>query len=256
MMTRIDFKPVRRCGKCNHLIPADLNDCPYCHGEEEPTSYPRHEATRQEVVKQTERQPMDPKTKKRLLAMGGIALLAIIAGVLIWHFIANAPISDDSLELAEEEVSVVESRQPPSDLVVSSHISMCINLYKDRDTKDAFFQALQYNRGGSDEVYDYWARGFSFNLEDSKPKGVKPSSSLVMLSKTSQEVLLVFFDNKVLNEARKSLEGLLYKRVDDPNDNVLETYTNANTSFPIVEISEESDDNNVVYLIHFCDNKE
>lgn len=78
-MTIIDFQPVKRCPKCGRLIPQHLDTCPYCQGD---YSFRRPEAAPESVI--TPRQPMDPKTKKRILL--GIAGAAII-GLIIWGVI-------------------------------------------------------------------------------------------------------------------------------------------------------------------------
>lgn len=78
-MTIIDFQPVKRCPKCGRLIPQHLDTCPYCQGD---YSFRRPEAAPESVI--TPRQPMDPKTKKRILF--GIAGAAII-GLIIWGVI-------------------------------------------------------------------------------------------------------------------------------------------------------------------------
>lgn len=77
-MTFIDYQPVKRCPKCGRLIPENLDTCPYCEGDytfERPMREPDDETTR--VIKP--RQPMDPKTKKRILyGIGGAAILGLI----------------------------------------------------------------------------------------------------------------------------------------------------------------------------------
>lgn len=78
-MTIIDFQPVKRCPKCGRLIPQHLDTCPYCQGD---YSLRRPEAAPESVI--TPRQPMDPKTKKRiLLGIGAAAIIGlVIAGVM------------------------------------------------------------------------------------------------------------------------------------------------------------------------------
>lgn len=251
-MTTIDFKPVKRCGECNHLIPADLDYCPYCQGQVSPSAYSK---PTEEVVEK-ERKPMAPGTK-RLLLVGGCGLIILIAGVLLWHYIPRPSVEELRMEPAKE--SVARSGKSVSNLVVSSHISMCINLYKDREMKNAFFQALQYEESGSDDDIDYWTRGCSYDAEEGTLEGAKPTSSLVMLSRTDKDVALVLFEEKVFNEVRNSLEGLLYEKVDEdenPDGDTIETYANANTSFPMVTMYHKTSDNVFPYNVIFSDNEQ
>lgn len=198
---------------------------------------------------------MAPETKKRLL-IGGCGLIILIVGVLLWHYIPRPSVQNHSQEPSKS--SVANSSKPVSNLVVSSHISMCINLYKDREMKNAFFQALQYEESGSDDDSDYWTRGCSYSAEEGTLAGAKPTSSMVMLSKTNKDVALILFEEKVFNEVRNSLEGLLYEKVDEVEThggNTLEIYTNANTSFPKVTMSNETSDSVFPYSVIFSDNE-
>lgn len=79
-MKIIDLQPVKRCPKCGRLIPQHLDTCPYCEGEytlTRPQREPDSQATRPAPAP---RQPMSPKTKKRILyGIGAAAALALIA---------------------------------------------------------------------------------------------------------------------------------------------------------------------------------
>lgn len=87
-MRILDLKPVKRCGRCYHLIPAEFKRCPYCDDSyivkrpetEVKTEIPPIPVKRVKV----EIKPMSPKTKKLLIliAIGVVALGLVIAGIM------------------------------------------------------------------------------------------------------------------------------------------------------------------------------
>ena len=95
MTALIDLKPVRRCGKCYRLIPADRTRCPYCSGEFE--GVPRASHVEQPESAPRQRKPMSPETKKKL-KIGGLAVVVIIIGLVIFNFIQGLYRLDKSFE--------------------------------------------------------------------------------------------------------------------------------------------------------------
>lgn len=83
MTALIDLKPVRRCGKCQRLIPADRTRCPYCSGEFVgiPHGVPR--TCHPETSEPKERKPMSPETKKKMMIGAGVAAVAIIVLIVV-----------------------------------------------------------------------------------------------------------------------------------------------------------------------------
>lgn len=77
-MKTIELQPVKRCPKCQRLIPQHLNTCPYCEGH---YTIPRPEPDDDETTRiiTPPRQPMSPKTKKRIIfGVGAAAALGLI----------------------------------------------------------------------------------------------------------------------------------------------------------------------------------
>lgn len=83
-MRLIDFNHVKRCHKCGHLIPHDMNDCPYCAGvvvphtpmvrESEPT-----EASSFDFKKPNFSLLRNIPRKYIWIGLGGLAAVAAIA---------------------------------------------------------------------------------------------------------------------------------------------------------------------------------
>ncbi len=94
-MTMIDLKPVRRCGECYHLIPAEMENCPYCHGNAKykPSSAPK---APQEEAMDFKMEPLSPQAKKRLFA-GVAAIAVLVVGMMVWQYIANSMVLSKSI---------------------------------------------------------------------------------------------------------------------------------------------------------------
>lgn len=84
MVSLIDLKPVRRCGRCSHLIPKEQKYCPYCNGDVK--SAPHSEYPSQQTSPAKPREPMSPETKKKILIGGGVAA-AIIVVLVIFNMV-------------------------------------------------------------------------------------------------------------------------------------------------------------------------
>ena len=153
-MTLIDLKPVKRCGECNHLIPANMDYCPYCHDEVKPTS--DFETPEEEV--QFERKPMSPETKKRLM-MGGCGLLVIIVGALLWQFIANSLVLNKSiLEPLDESVVRSQAEDNPDFYRFYQEVSQLREFIKSDEDKEKYGEIsykdfLSYYNSYSSSVY-------------------------------------------------------------------------------------------------------
>ena len=102
-MTIIDLKPVRRCGNCRHLIPASMDDCPYCSQ--------RAYAKRKAVVAEEESvevKPLSPVAKKRII-IGAVAVGLVLVVLFVWQAVANMFVLNKSI-LEPLDDSVVESQ--------------------------------------------------------------------------------------------------------------------------------------------------
>ena len=111
-MTLIDLKPVRRCGKCFHLIPAVMKNCPYCHGDIKAKPSASTKAPVDDDM-DFEMKPLSPKTKKQLL-MGFAAIAVLVIGGLIWQYIANSMmLSKSILEPLEESTVISKQKDDP-----------------------------------------------------------------------------------------------------------------------------------------------
>ena len=108
-MKTLDFKPVKRCGQCNHLIPQSLTECPYCKG--------RSFINRVHVEKE---KPVNPTTvnltmpkfeitpKQKKIALALVLLAALVWGmVMLAQYITNSralgksifePLSESAIE--------------------------------------------------------------------------------------------------------------------------------------------------------------
>lgn len=115
-MKTITLKPVKRCGRCGHLIAAEATQCPYCEG-----SYERVADVPAELVEKprAERKPMDPATKKKLIyASIGLAGALVLAGVIILvvNLVGTYGVSNDELasyyasQQAEENAGTASAR--------------------------------------------------------------------------------------------------------------------------------------------------
>lgn len=102
-MTIIDLKPVRRCGNCRHLIPASMDDCPYCSQ--------RAYAKRKAVVAEEENvavKPLSPVAKKRII-IGAVVVGLVLVVLFVWQTVANMFVLNKSI-LEPLDDSVVESQ--------------------------------------------------------------------------------------------------------------------------------------------------
>ena len=95
-MTLIELKPVRRCGECFHLIPAEMKNCPYCHGDVKARSSESEETPPDEEAVEFQMKPLSPETKKRLL-WGAVSCAVLVIGILVWQAIANSMVLDKSI---------------------------------------------------------------------------------------------------------------------------------------------------------------
>ena len=111
-MTLIDLKPVRRCGKCFHLIPTAMKSCPYCHGDVKFRPSVSTEVSQDDTMN-FKMKPLSPKTKKQLL-MGVAAIAVLVIGVLTWQYIANSMVLGKSiLEPLDESVVISKQKDNP-----------------------------------------------------------------------------------------------------------------------------------------------
>ncbi|MBQ0141545.1 MAG: hypothetical protein KBT06_01880 [Prevotellaceae bacterium] len=105
-MRIINKKPVKRCEKCNHLIPLHFDKCPYCEG----TVLVKHgipESNNTEIDDtEFHMPPLSKKAKKRILYAGiavvAVGLVAIIISLISSLFVLNKtifePIDDEELQ--------------------------------------------------------------------------------------------------------------------------------------------------------------
>ena len=142
-MTLIDLKPVRRCGKCFHLIPAVMKNCPYCHGEvKAKPSAPCEESP--DDTMNFEMKPISPETKKRIL-MGIAAIAVLVVGCFIWQYIANAMVLNKSiLEPLDESVVISKQKDNPEFGRFYSEVSELREYIKSDEDKEKY-KDISYN---------------------------------------------------------------------------------------------------------------
>ena len=136
-MTLIDLKPVRRCGKCFHLIPAVMKNCPYCHGDIKAKPSASTKAPVDDDM-DFEMKPLSPKTKKQLL-MGFAAIAVLVIGGLIWQYIANSMmLSKSILEPLEESTVISKQKDDPEFGRFYSEVSELRNYIKSDEDKEKY----------------------------------------------------------------------------------------------------------------------
>lgn len=111
MVSLIDLKPVRRCGRCSHLIPKEQKYCPYCNGDVK--SAPHSEYPSQQTSPAKPREPMSPETKKKILIGGGVAA-AIIVVLVIFNMVQGMFRLDKSIyePLDKSDIAALEKDDP------------------------------------------------------------------------------------------------------------------------------------------------
>lgn len=112
-MTIIDLKPVRRCGNCNHLIPASMADCPYC-SQRAFVNRPEAEPEPEPEASQFEMPSLSPKAKKGII-IGMVVAAVLIVIVLIWQFVAGMLVLNKSiLEPLDDKTVISEIQKDPT----------------------------------------------------------------------------------------------------------------------------------------------
>lgn len=156
-MTLIDLKPVKRCGKCFHLIPAVMKNCPYCHGDikAKPSASTEKPLDNDMDFKM---KPLSPRTKKQLL-MGVAAVAVLVIGGLIWQFIANSMVLGKSiLEPLDESTVISKQKDNPEFSRFYSEVSELRNYIKSDEDKEkykdiSYEDFLSYYNSYSSSVY-------------------------------------------------------------------------------------------------------
>lgn len=140
-MTIIDLKPVRRCGHCNHLIPASMTDCPYCSQRAFFHNTPNEPEEEEPAF---EMKPLSPKAKKGIL-FGSIALVAVIAIVFIVQTIANMFVLNKSiLEPLDESTVMSQIEKDPGFSQFYSEVSQLRDYITSEEDK-AKYEDITYN---------------------------------------------------------------------------------------------------------------
>lgn len=156
-MTLIDLKPVRRCGKCFHLIPAAMKSCPYCHGVVKFKPSVSTEVPQDDTMN-LEMKPLSPKTKKQLL-MGGAAIAVLVIGILTWQYIANSMVLSKSiLEPLDESAVISKQKDNPEFGRFYSEVSELREYIKSDEDKEkykdiSYEDFLSYYNSYSSSVY-------------------------------------------------------------------------------------------------------
>jgi len=156
-MTLIDLKPVRRCGKCFHLIPAAMKNCPYCHSDFKAKPSLPTEASQDDAVN-IEIKPLSPKAKKRIL-MGVAAIAVVVVGILIWQYIADSMVLCKSiLEPLDESVVISKQKNNPDFGLFYSEVSVLREYIKSDEDKEkykniSYEDFLSYYNSYSSPVY-------------------------------------------------------------------------------------------------------
>ena len=156
-MKLIDLKPVRRCGKCFHLIPAAMKSCPYCHGDVKFKPSVSTEATQDDAMN-FEMKPLSPKTKKLLLT-GIVAIAVLVIGVLTWQYIANSMVLSKSiLEPLDESAVISKQKDNPEFGRFYSEVSTLRDYIKSDEDKEkykdiTYEEFLSYYNSYSSSVY-------------------------------------------------------------------------------------------------------
>lgn len=137
-MTLIDLKPVRRCGKCFHLIPAVMKNCPYCHGNIKANPSPSIKVSQENDIISFQMRPLSPKAKKRLL-MGIAAIVVLVMGGFIWQYIANSIMLNKSfLEPLDDSAVISEQKDNPNFGRFYSEVSQLRNYIKSDEDKEKY----------------------------------------------------------------------------------------------------------------------
>lgn len=158
-MTLIDLKPVRRCGKCFHLIPAVMKNCPYCHGDiKAKPSIPMDAPQDDAMNVNFEMKPLSPKTKKQLL-MGIAAIAVLVICGLIWQYIANSMmLSKSILEPLDESTVISKQKDNPEFGRFYSEVCELRDYIKSDEDKEkykdiSYEEFLSYYNSYSSSVY-------------------------------------------------------------------------------------------------------
>ena len=113
-MTLIDLKPVRRCGTCFHLLPAEMKNCPYCHGDVKARPSARVVDPQADEAVNFQMKPLSPQTKKRLF-WGTVACAVLVIGILVWQTIANSMVLKKSIFEPLDESAVASKTEDNPD---------------------------------------------------------------------------------------------------------------------------------------------
>jgi len=102
-MKTLDFKPVKRCGRCNHLISQRLTECPYCKGKSFLTH--KNQIVAEEPVNLT-MPKMELTARQKKIGVGLLALAAVIFGIvsLTQYILDSRALNKSILEPLSESV--------------------------------------------------------------------------------------------------------------------------------------------------------
>ena len=111
MVSLIDLKPVRRCGRCSHLIPKEQTSCPYCNGNV--STFQTTEKDIRHSQPATPSKPMSPETKKRLV-IGGIVAATVIIVLVVFNMVQGMFRLDKSIyePLDKSDITALEKDDP------------------------------------------------------------------------------------------------------------------------------------------------
>lgn len=144
-------------------------------------------------------------------------------------------------------------------VLASTYIPLGLQLYNtDKKGKESVLEMFKFKKCGADESDEYWAKECTFNVKGYTVRDTKPSSVLVKFSKTNKDVTITVFDEKIYNEAKKSLGTIGYKRTDGyraSGGNVFDIYTFSSNIYPSITASDESGDGSFPYNFQFSESE-
>ena len=108
-MKTLDFKPVKRCGGCNHLIPSTMAECPYCKGK----SFINKVQAEVEEPANLEMPTIQFTPKQKKMALLAVVLAALAFGIvaLTQYILDSRALSKSIFDPLSEKVVAEQTKK-------------------------------------------------------------------------------------------------------------------------------------------------
>ena len=140
-MRTIAFKPVKRCERCNHLIPQSMTECPYCQG--------KLHIKDEEAPMPTPSFTMPQFSRKTWYIIAGVVAAIAVVAVLSSLLSSKGETADEEMVFEEEFFDEPEIQDVTMYGSVDKYpITMMLTIYDDNNVYGNYY----YNKQGPDRT--------------------------------------------------------------------------------------------------------